>query len=269
MTVKPNSPVRSPWLFDIEPFEITDGIYYVGNTNVSSHLFDTGEGLLLLDTGYPQTGYLLLESIRMLGFNPHDLRWILHTHAHSDHFGATRMLVEKYGCRTYMPEADLEFLTSRPEFNYCAEMDMPYEPPYDTFFNVDVPVYEGDQIQFGNVLVTAYSAAGHTPGTMAYTFQMPSGLIAGMHGGIGLNTLTDEYTSKHNLGSEWRDAFKHSLKSLKGIHVDIVLGNHPKQTKTFEKQQAKTGECNPFIDAGEWDRFLDEVLVQYTREIQS
>ena len=101
---------RSPWLYDTEPFHIADNLYYVGNTSVSSHLIDTGEGLLLLDTTYQQTGYMLLESIRKLGFDPADIRWILHSHGHIDHFGATRMLVEKYGCKTYMPEADIPFL---------------------------------------------------------------------------------------------------------------------------------------------------------------
>ena len=113
-------PYRSPWLYDVAPFEIVKDVYYVGNKNVSVHMFDTGEGLLLLDTAYTQTGYLLLESIRELGFDPHDIKWILHSHAHYDHFGFTRMLVEKYGCKTYMPEVDLEFMTTKAEFNCCA-----------------------------------------------------------------------------------------------------------------------------------------------------
>ena len=48
----PESVIRSPWRFETAPFHIADNVYYVGNRNVSSHLFDTGEGLLLLDTGY-------------------------------------------------------------------------------------------------------------------------------------------------------------------------------------------------------------------------
>ena len=59
-----------PWEYHTEGFCIAGNLYYVGNTNVSCHLIDTGEGLILIDSGYPQTVYLLLESIRNLGFNP-------------------------------------------------------------------------------------------------------------------------------------------------------------------------------------------------------
>ncbi|MBR4426408.1 MAG: MBL fold metallo-hydrolase, partial [Spirochaetales bacterium] len=93
MDSKATKPIYSPWLYDTEPFNMAENIYYVGNKSVSSHLFDTGDGLLLLDTTYMQTAYLLLESIRKLGFNPNDIRWILHSHGHYDHFGGTRILV--------------------------------------------------------------------------------------------------------------------------------------------------------------------------------
>ena len=108
LTVSANDIMRSPWLWEVAPFRIADNLYYVGNTSVSSHLIDTGEGLLLLDTTYQQTGYMLLESIRKLGFDPADIRWILHSHGHIDHFGATRMLVEKYGCKTYLTSCNIK-----------------------------------------------------------------------------------------------------------------------------------------------------------------
>ena len=67
-----------PWDYAVEPFRIAGGLYYVGNKYVSSHLIDTGDGLILLDTSFPQTVYLLLESIRRLGFYPADIHTILH-----------------------------------------------------------------------------------------------------------------------------------------------------------------------------------------------
>jgi len=248
--------IRSPWSYDVKPFHIVDNVYYVGNASVSSHLFDTGEGLLLLDTGYPQTAYLLFEAIRDMGFLPSDVRWILHSHAHIDHFGATRMFKEKFGCRTYMPQADVEFLTTKSEFNWCQELGMPYEPPYDTYFDVDETVKPGDVLTFGNTSVEVYSAAGHTPGTAAYRFLLPGGLKAAMHGGIGLNTLSREYAQKHDLGDTWRNNFLNSIAALRDLEVDVVLGNHPKQNDTFGKQQRRTEAENPFVDAGEWKCFL-------------
>ena len=51
--------------------------------------------------------------------------------------------------------------------------------------------------------------------------------------------------------------------SCGGLKTDVVLGNHPSQNKTFEKQAAKTPEHNPFIDPDGWDKFLDWVWSLY------
>ena len=50
LTVAPDDVMRSPWMQDAAPFQIADNLYYVGNKDVSCHLLDTREGLLLLDT---------------------------------------------------------------------------------------------------------------------------------------------------------------------------------------------------------------------------
>lgn len=255
-------PYRTPWEYETKPFQIVEGVYYVGNMNVSSHLFDTGEGLLLLDTGYTETAYLLFESIREMGFDPHDIRWIVHSHAHYDHFGATRYLVEKFGCKTYMPKKDMPFMTDSV-MNGCAEAGLRYEPPYDCYFDVDVQMCDGDVYQFGNITMRVYDAPGHTPGTMAYFFEISSGLIVGMHGGIGFNTLTSAYAKEHGLGNTWREAYGDTLQNLRAFRTDVVLGSHPSQNQTFAKQAAMTPDHNPFIDEDGWNKFLDWVQGKY------
>ena len=71
-----------------------------------SHLIDTGDGLILIDTAYPQTVYLLLESIRRLGFGPADIRYLLNCHAHYDHCGGTRGKNGKYPLGTLYRKVD-------------------------------------------------------------------------------------------------------------------------------------------------------------------
>lgn len=263
LTVASNDVMRSPWLWDVAPFHIADNLYFVGNKDVSVHLFDTGAGLLLLDTSYTQTAYLLLESIRELGFDPHDIKWILHSHGHIDHFGCTRMLVEKYGCTTYFPEADLPLLTERADLNWHEEFGQNYEPPYDTYFVPDEILRPGDILTFGNTKVEIYEAAGHTAGTLALRFTLPGGLRAAMHGGIGVNTLSSAYSKKKDLGTSWRDAFIKNIRALYDLEVDIVLGNHPDQSKTFEKMVRMGEGTNPFIDREEWNRMLASCEQRY------
>ena len=111
-------------------------------------------------------------------------------------------------------------------------------------------------LSFGNTKVEVFDAGGHTPGTMAYRFTLPGGLKAAMHGGIGVNTLSSAYSQKKDLGTKWRDAFIRNVRALYDLDVDIVLGNHPDQSKTFDKMARMSTDENPFIDPGEWNRML-------------
>ena len=82
--------LQPPWESQMKPFKIAENLYFVGTKRASSHLIDTGCGLILLDTGYPKDLYLILDGIYRLGFNPSDIKYILHSHGHIDHFGGTK-----------------------------------------------------------------------------------------------------------------------------------------------------------------------------------
>ena len=252
----PSNIKRTPWMWELKPFKIADNLYFVGNRDVAVHLVDTGEGLLLLDTSYYQAAYMLFESIRALGFDPADIKWIIHSHGHVDHFGCTRILVERYGCKTYFPEEDLPLLDERADLNWHEEYGQNYEAPYDIYFEPDVLIKPGDVLTFGNTKVEVYAAGGHTLGTLCLRFLLPGGLTAAMHGGIGFNTLSAEYSQKKGLGTTWRDRFFHDLKALYDLPVDILLANHTFQAGMPEKIEKLGGEENPFIAPQEWNRFL-------------
>ena len=66
-----------PWAYAVHPFSITPTLSYVGNSWVSIYLIDTGDGLILIDAGMPQMTYLTLENIRVLGYDPHDIKLLL------------------------------------------------------------------------------------------------------------------------------------------------------------------------------------------------
>ncbi len=74
-----------PWEGYMKPFRIWGPVYFVGTRPASSHLIDTGDGLILLDAGYPHSLNLVFEGIRTLGFDPHDIRIVLLSHGHYDH----------------------------------------------------------------------------------------------------------------------------------------------------------------------------------------
>ena len=57
-----------PWLGKMRPFRIVGNTYFIGTYQASCHLIDTGEGLIMIDPGYAQTAYLVIDSIYRLAF---------------------------------------------------------------------------------------------------------------------------------------------------------------------------------------------------------
>ena len=247
-----------PWRFATEGFRIFGNLYYVGNTDVSCHLIDTGDGLILLDTAFPETVYLLTESIRKLGFDPADIKYIVHSHAHHDHMGGTRAMVELTGAKTFLGTDDVEIVREKHELTWALE----YGVEFHVAFDVDVAVDDGDTISLGNTTIECLNIPGHTPGALALFFDVSDGettLRAGLNGAPGLNTLTDEYLAKNNLSASRRDDYINSVQLMKKQHVDIRLGAHPGQNDTIGKGKNITADNNPFIDETSWLAFLGDL----------
>lgn len=140
----------------MEPFRVFGNLYFVGTEPASAHLIDTGAGLILLDSGYPETLYLVLDSIRRLGFRLEDLALILHSHGHIDHIGGTRALVELTGAKTAIGAADADTVRGRRPLTFAKELGM----TFDGFFEPDRLLQDGDVIALGSTRITCL----HTPG---------------------------------------------------------------------------------------------------------
>ncbi len=249
-----------PWDYQVEPFRIAGELYYVGNKDVSSHLIDTGKGLILLDTAFPQTTYLLLESVRQLGFDPMDIQLIVHCHGHYDHFGGTRAIVELTGAKTALGKDDVFILTTRPELSWAPE----YGVDFHETFKVDRQLSDNDKITLGNTTIDCVHIPGHTPGSMAYFFEISDkgkNFTVGINGGPGLNTLTQEYLSAYGLSTAARHHYLASLEKLQTRNVDIFIGAHPGQNDTLGKRERMTSDNNPFIDKDAWPDFLSQLEI--------
>lgn len=58
----------NPWILYHEPFQVTDNIYFVGNTYVSTYLIDTGDGLILIDRPSKKVSILFLTEFENWDF---------------------------------------------------------------------------------------------------------------------------------------------------------------------------------------------------------
>ena len=64
LTEAPPLSLFESWNTPIEPFKIFNHIYYVGTENLSSVLFDTGDGLVLIDSGIAQSAPQIKANIQ-------------------------------------------------------------------------------------------------------------------------------------------------------------------------------------------------------------
>lgn len=241
---------------DIAPFRMIGNLYFVGSRAVSIHLIDTGEGLIMIDTGYPYMRQRTLENIRALGFDPTDIRIILHSHGHYDHIGSTVEFKRISGAKTYISRIDEDIVSGKLNLSWADELGYDRLPP----FNCDVLIDDGDVISLGETRIKCVLAPGHTNGTLAIFANISDGekrYTAAMHGGVGMNSMSREFLSKHGLDLSIRDVFREGLHRLADERIDIVMGNHPDQNDTEGKlKRLLSGDRLACVDTEEWSRFM-------------
>lgn len=228
--------ILKPWEGKIEPFKIIGNVYFAGTYQASCHIIDTGEGLILIDPGYENAFYLVIDSIYKLGFRPTDIKYIINTHWHWDHTEATAALANLSGAKTLLGRED--------------------EENAKRYFIPDILLKDGDTLSLGNTTISFMETPGHTKGTISFFFDTREGdatYRVGMFGGAGANTLRKDTFEFDGC----REAYYASLERLQKEKVDVFIGNHVWNNDTFTKGKLlmATGE-NQFLDGSLWNKFL-------------
>jgi glyoxylase-like metal-dependent hydrolase (beta-lactamase superfamily II) len=155
--------------------------FYVGPVNVYLVQEDP---LTLIDAGPRYDGSLqaLREGLARLGHKLSDIKRIVITHAHSDHYGLARTIVEESGALVYIHEWDAPAVS--PETDYRAYKDLltsagvpidviaRMEAGYEKFKGFAHPLdrvellSDEDEIVFDHESLTVVHTPGHTPGSI-------------------------------------------------------------------------------------------------------
>lgn len=232
-------------LGDIPPFRIAGNLYFVGTYKASSHMIDTGDGLILIDVGYEETADVVIESLEVLGYRVEDVKYILLSHGHYDHSDGVPKIVRRSGAKVFLFEEDNRYLKG---------------------FLPDVYFHDGDLIRLGNTEILVMHTPGHTAGTASFFFDVTEGgrtMRVGMFGGAGTKQVSKDYLDRLDLRLPYgqRRQFFASIERLRKEHVDLFLGNHAWQNHTrenYEKMLASPHAPNPFVNESAWGNFLDE-----------
>lgn len=254
--------IEEPWQDLLEPVRIFGNLYFVGTIPASTHILETKDGLIMFDSGYQETLYVVIDNMYRVGLNPHDIKMILHTHGHIDHFGATPALIEMTGAKAGIGEPDKTYVTDKENLSWADELELPHRS-----FIPDFTYSDGDVISFGGVDIKCVATPGHTPGTTTFVFDVTDGektLTACLLGGVGLNSMQKWFLGKYNLSEATRNAFPDSMDRFGSIDADIFLGNHAKNNGTPEKiQRLLKGEKDAFICKGENKIFAEHTKQRY------
>ncbi|KAF2175135.1 Metallo-hydrolase/oxidoreductase [Zopfia rhizophila CBS 207.26] len=196
----------------VQPFSPFDSFFFVGHTFVSAWAYNTGDGLVLIDAldNQDDIDAILLPSLQSFGFQGSDIKHVIITHEHADHYGGAKYLQEKFGPAVYASAAAWDAMaTVGPNTN----------PPVPT---KDKTLANGDDLTVGNVTFQIVLTPGHTPGTLSIifpVFEKGEAHIAGLSGGTG--TPADQTSREQKIVSQNRFA---DIAKEKG--VDTLISNH-------------------------------------------
>lgn len=134
----------------IDPFKLFDNVYYVGTQSVSSFVISTNAGLVLIDSTNPETGDALLDGMRSLGLDPKNIKYVLVTHSHIDHYGGAGRVKQISGARLGMSAIDWDVV------EHSRQGPIPIKR--------DIVLKEGEPMIVGDTTFKFYLTPGHTPG---------------------------------------------------------------------------------------------------------
>jgi metallo-beta-lactamase class B len=241
----------------IAPFKVMDNLYYVGPGSVSVWLIPTSEGLILIDTAQEPFVDYVIDNIRKVGFDPKNIKYILLTHGHLDHFGGAAKIQKLSGARVGLSAADWDFML-RPAASGRAPRPGD-EPPAR-----DLVLKEGDTVKLGDTSLKVSITPGHTPGSVNYAFTAYDNkkpykafVFGGPGPRNGVEGGTEFLASVERLEREFADVEV-------AVHVHSYLNSYPYPNNSgiLERRdllaKRKAGEPNPFVDNATWRVWLKQ-----------
>jgi metallo-beta-lactamase class B len=154
------------WRQPVAPVRIADHTWAIGTAGITALLVKTDAGALLIDGGLPQAADALLANLRRLGVAPGDLKLIVASHAHGDHAGSLAAVKRATGAQV-LNNAETAVLMASGGANDIHFGDDILYPPVQT----DRILHDGEVVALGGMRLTAHFIPGHTPGSIAWTWD--------------------------------------------------------------------------------------------------
>jgi metallo-beta-lactamase class B len=248
----------------IPPFKIGENLYYVGASDITSFLFVSKAGMILLDGGYDTTAPQILANIRTLGFDPRQVKLLISTHAHLDHAGGFAQLKRETGAPLLASQLDGALMARGGKGDFGLGDMAPYPP-----VTPDRTVVDGQKVSLGGWTLTAHLTPGHTRGCTTWTFPVT---VAGMVR-QGLVLCSNSVLSMYRLaGKESYPGiaadYETSYATWRRLPCEVFLGSHGIFFNMQQKRAAlAAGEADAFVDPAGCKAWFDRGYAAFHSEL--
>jgi metallo-beta-lactamase class B len=251
---KTASPAQGPSFMDnynklskeppLAPMQVMDELYFLGNAWTASWAIKTSQGIVVIDAldNADEAKQYIEGGLQKLGLNPANIKYVVVSHAHGDHYGGASYLKDKFGAHVVMSEIDWTVFDD-PKFD--PKRIALFDPPP----NRDIAVKDSETLKVGDTTLTFHVIPGHTLGTLATVFTAhdhgePHNAVAWGGTAYNFGPLPDRLQIYADTTAKYHDV-------LKQENVDIFLSNHVNFDAAVTKMAAlktrKAGEPNPFV----------------------
>ena len=238
------------WRQPVAPVRIADHTWQIGTAGITALLVKTSEGALLIDGGLPQAADMLLAHLRALGVAPGELKLILASHAHGDHAGPLAAVQRATGAQVINNAESAVLMASGGSNDIHFGDDILY-PPVQT----DRIVHDGEVVVLGDMRLTAHFIPGHTPGSIAWTWD-------DTRDGKPLHVAyVDSLTAPgYRLIGNLRyprivDDFRHSFATVRALPCDLLVTPHADASgwdfADAANPHSRPMTCRAYADAAE------------------
>lgn len=227
-----------------QPAKIFDNLYFVGIPFVSAWAITTSAGIIVIDSlDNPREAETFIEGgLKKLGLDPAQIKYVIITHSHFDHFGGAQYLADKFHAQLVMSDTD---------WNVLEHMQAPANPNPDRgpIPKRGIAVKDGEKLTLGDTSIEMIQTPPHTPGAISLIIPLKEGNarhVGALWGGIGFNFPQTEqnYTTYANSVEKF-------AKVAKERGADVPMANHSSFDDAFKKiaalKKRGAGQPNPFV----------------------